>query len=296
MITILTPTYNRAYTLKNAYESLIRQTNKEFEWVIVDDGSIDNTKDLVNDFIKEGIIKIKYFQKKNGGKHTALNYGIKKINSKYVLILDSDDYLKDNCVELVLKTWEKYDKDKSIGCLSFLRVFPNDETIGKKYTENEIISNHIDFRFNKSLLGDMCEVFRSSVLKKYPFPVFEGEKFLSEAIVWNRIAFVYNTVYVNKPIYVTDYLEDGLSKNSLRVRYNSPNGASLNANMFLDPRFKLSIRLKNALLYDGFSIISGKKFVSIIKESNNKFLALLFFPLGIVFYMWLKIKFRELKK
>ena len=123
MITILTPTYNRAYTLKNAYDSLVRQTNKNFEWVIVDDGSTDDTKDLVNDFIKEGNIQIKYFLKKNGGKHTALNYGIKRINTKYVLILDSDDYLKDDCVELVLKPWEKYDKDTSIGCLSFLKVF-----------------------------------------------------------------------------------------------------------------------------------------------------------------------------
>lgn len=295
MISILTPTYNRAYTLKRAYESLIRQTMKDFEWIIVDDGSSDNTKDLVNEFIAEGLISIKYFYKENGGKHTALNYGIKKIKSSYVLILDSDDYLKDDCIEIVINSWKKYDKNKKIGCLSFLRVFPNEETIGKKYKDTEIISNHIDFRYNKSLLGDMCEVFRSSVLKKYPFPVFEGERFLSEAIVWNRIAFDYDTVYINEPIYVTDYLEDGLSKNSLKVRYNSPNGASLNANMFLNSRFKFSIRLKNAILYDGFSLVSGKKFFDIIKNSNNKVLSFIFFPLGVVLFILLKLKFKKTK-
>lgn len=295
MITILTPTYNREHTLKQAYDSLVKQTVKDFEWLIVDDGSSDKTKELVDTFIKEDFIKIKYFSKKNGGKHTALNYGIKKLNTPYVLILDSDDYLKENAVELVLKMWLKYQDNKKIGCLSFLKVFPNEEVIGKKYEETEVISNHIDFRYNRSLLGDMCEVFRSSVLKKYPFPVFKDERFLSEAIVWNRIAFDYDTVYVNKPIYMADYLEDGLSKNSLKVRYECPNGALSNANMFLNSRFKLSIRLKNAILYDGFSLIAKKNVVDIIKNSNSKVLALIFLPLGLVFYLWLKLKFREKK-
>lgn len=295
MISILTPTYNRAYTLKRAYESLLKQTNKDFEWIIVDDGSVDNTKELVNEFISEGIISIKYFYKDNGGKHTALNYGIKKIKASYILILDSDDYLKDDCIEIVTNSWNKYEKDKKIGCLSFLKVFPNKEVIGKRYQDEEVISNHIDFRYNKSLLGDMCEVFRSSVLKKYPFPVYEGERFLSEAIVWNRIAFEYDTVYINKPIYVADYLDDGLSKNSLRMRYNSPNGASLNANMFLNSRFKFSIRIKNAILYDGFSLVAGKKFFDIIKNSNSKVLSFIFFPLGIVLFILLRLKFKKTK-
>lgn len=293
MITILTPTYNRAYTLERVYNSLIKQTNKSFEWLIIDDGSTDNTKEVVDKFIDDKVIRIKYFYKKNGGKHTALNYGIKKVDTSYVLILDSDDYLIDNCVDTVLEKWKKYDKNKEIGCLSFLKMHPNDKVIGKRYSEKEVISNHIDFRYNRRLLGDMCEVFRSVVLKKYPFPVFGKEKFLSEAIVWNKIAFDYDTVYINYPIYVADYLDDGLTSNSLRVRYYSPNGARSNANMFLHPRFKLFIRLKNAILYDGFSIIAGIKFVRIIKESNNKFLVLLFYPLGIVFCWWLTLKFKN---
>lgn len=295
MITVLTPTYNRAYTLERAYESLINQTNKNFEWLIVDDGSNDNTKELVDKFIRDGIIKIRYFYKDNGGKHTALNYGIEKLNTLYVLILDSDDYLKEDCIEIVLDKWNKYYKNKKIGCLSFLKVYPDEKIIGKEYNEAEVISNHIDFRYNRSLLGDMCEVFRSRVLRKYPFPVFENERFLSEAIVWNKIAFDYDTVYINSPIYVADYLIDGLSSSLLRLRYYSPNGALENANMFLNKRFKFLIRVKNAILYDGFSLIAGKDFRSIVNNSNSKMLAFLFFPVGLIFYWLLKLKFNNKK-
>lgn len=296
MITILTPTYNRAYTLEKAYKSLVNQTNKNFIWLIVDDGSTDDTKELVDKFIAEKLIKINYCYKENGGKHTAINYGVKKINTKYVLILDSDDYLKEDCVEIVLNKWDKYCNNKKIGCLSFLKVFTNDKPIGKKYKGNEIISNHIDFRYNKSLLGDMCETFRCDVLKKYPFPVIKNERFLSEAIVWNRIAYDYDTVYINIPVYVAEYLGDGLTTNSLKLRYNNPKGAVINANMFLNNRFKLAIRIKNAILYDGFSLISGKKIKSIIRTSNSKKLSILFLPLGYIFYILLSLKFKNNKK
>lgn len=292
MITILTPTYNRKYIIRKAYQSLLQQTDKDFEWLIIDDGSTDETEALIKSFIREKKIKIRYYYKDNGGKHTALNYGINKIKSKYTLILDSDDELLPDCVELVHQKWKAYENDSQIACLSFLKTFPNQEIIGKKYEESEVRSNHIDFRYNRNLLGDMCEVFKTDVLKKYPFPTFPNERFLSEAIVWNRIALDYDTIYINKPIYVADYLEDGLSKSSLKMRYYSPLGAVENANMFLLKRFKLSIRIKNAILYDGFSLIANISVRQIIKESKNKWLTILFLPAGMIFWILLKLKFK----
>ena len=116
MITILTPTFNRDYILKKAYNSLLNQNNKKFEWLIIDDGSTDKTKELVNKFKSENKIKIRYFYKKNGGKHTALNFGINKAKGDLILILDSDDYLRKDAVELVYKYWDKYkDNDKLCG-------------------------------------------------------------------------------------------------------------------------------------------------------------------------------------
>jgi glycosyltransferase involved in cell wall biosynthesis len=292
MITVLTPTYNRKNTIEKAYESLINQTNKNFEWMIVDDGSSDNTKELINKFIKKKKITIKYFYKENGGKHTALNYGINKIKSKFTIILDSDDYLLPNAIELIENNWKKYDNKKDIACLSFIKVFPNNQTIGKKYEGTEIISNHIDFRYNKNLLGDMCEVFKTSVLKEYPFPVYNNERFLSEAIVWNKIALKYNTVYINEPIYVAEYLGEGLSNNFFKLVSKNPIGASENSNMFLIKNFNLKIRIKNAILYNGYCFKANKKIKEIISNSNNKFLTILFMPAGFIFYLLLKYKFK----
>ena len=290
MLAILTPTFNRAYTISRVYESLKKQTSFKFVWYIVDDGSTDNTKDIVNGFIQDNMFDIRYFYKDNGGRHTAINYGVEKIKEEFILILDSDDELLENAVDTVLSSWEKYCDNSHIGCLSFLKVFPDKKVIGKEYNEDEIVSNHIDFRYNKGLLGDMCEVWRRDVLKKYPFPVFSDERFLSEAIIWNKIALDYDTVYINQAIYVADYLEDGLSKNSLQVRYNNPIGALENANAFLNKRFKLFIRCKNAILYVGFSIVAKRKIRDIVGDAANKFLCILFFPLGLLFYWYIKIK------
>lgn len=274
MLTILTPAYNRGYIIDKVYRSLLKQKNKDFEWLIIDDGSSDDTKKIVDAFIKESKIKIKYYYKKNGGKHTAVNYGVEKAKGDYILILDSDDYLTSDALEKIKKYWNKYKKNDSICALSFLKIFNNGKTTGKTYSGSEIISNNIDFRYNKDLLGDMCEVYKTEILKKYPFPVFGEERFLSEAVVWNKIAFNYDTVYINEPIYICEYLEDGLSKSWIKQVVNNPLGARANNLIFMDKRFNLKIRIKNCILFNIFSIISNKK---ILKETKMKFLAVLFY-------------------
>lgn len=286
LITILTPTYNRGYILSKAYQSLLQQTNKNFEWLIIDDGSVDNTKELINGFIEENKINIRYFLKKNGGKHTAVNEGVKLAKGYYTIILDSDDFLTDDAIEKINYYWEKYNNNKKIACLSFLKIYSDKRSVSKPYIGTEVISNDIDFKYNKGVTGDMSEVYRTSILKKYPFPVFDDERFLSEAIVWNKIAFKYDTVFINKGIYVCEYLEDGLSYSCLKLRYNNPIGALENAKLFMNYRFKLLIRLKNAILYDGFSLIAKRQFGYIVRESNHKFLSILFYPAGILFKFW----------
>lgn len=293
MITILTPAYNRGYVIHKAYKSLLQQKNKDFEWVVIDDGSTDNTKEVIEKFIDENKINISYYRKKNGGKHTALNYGIKKAKGDYILILDSDDYLTDECLTKVKKYIDKYDSNPLISGLSFLRQYPNGKIIGKRYQGSEIISNNIDFRYNNNLLGDMCEVYKKEVLLKYPFPVFKNERFLSEAIVWNQIAFDYQTVYINEPILVCEYLEDGLSNSCLISRIKSPKGSYENAKVFLNKKFKLSLQVKNAIIYTGFYLISNDAKSDILEDINNKGLIILLFPLGFLFYLYLLFKLKE---
>lgn len=294
MISILTPTYNRKNTLSKLYDSLVKQTSKNFEWVIVDDGSTDATDELIQSFILEKKIAIKFFYKKNGGKHTAINYGVNKIKGDAVLIVDSDDYLLPYAIEYIVEYKKKYFANKKIGALSFLRVNSNYQTIGKIYKGNEIISNNIDFRYNKGFLGDMAEVYKTSILKQYPFPVFENENYLSEAIIWNKIALNYDTVYINDGIYVTEYLKDGLTFNSLLLRYKNPIGAAANANLFLNKKFKNIIRMKNAILYNCFSLLAKNK--KMLKEGNSKLLIILFFLPGLLLFILLKFKYKKLEK
>lgn len=272
MITILTPTYNRAYILKQAYNSLVVQTEKNFEWLIIDDGSKDNTKELVERFINENKIKIRYYKKKNGGKHTALNYGTKKANGELILVLDSDDFLMKEAIEIINKYWKKYKNNNKICGLSFMRKINNPVYKTKKF--KECISNTIEFKYNNGNLSDMCEVIKTEVLREFPYPEFEDEKFLSEVIVAGNIAKHYDTVYIPKEIYCTKYLEDGLSHNWLRLVVNNPLGARANNILFMSKDFKFIIRIKNCIMFNIFSII-GKK--NIFNESKMKIMSILFY-------------------
>lgn len=291
MITILTPTYNREKTLTKAYNSLVNQIDKNFEWLVIDDGSKDNTKQLIDKFIKENKIKIRYFYKKNGGKHTALNYGTPKAKGELILILDSDDYLSEDAIELVEKYWEKYKSNDKICGMTFLRKIHN--PIYKKKLFSECVSNMIDFKYNNNNLADMCEVMRKDVLLKYPYPEFTNERFLSEVIVTGEIAKKYDTAYIPKEIYFTEYLEDGLSLNWIKLVTNNPLGARANSLMFQSKRFKFSIRLKNCITYDVYSIIASITMKKIIDESNMKFWSVVFYLPSYVVAKILIVKYRK---
>lgn len=288
-LTILTPTYNRAYILPNAYESLRAQTNKNFEWLIVDDGSIDNTKAVVEGFGKQ--LDIKYIYKENGGKHTALNIGFKYARGKYMIILDSDDCLTSDAVETILSYWKKYENNLKLSSVSFLKGYINGECVGNKYYKDEFISNHIECRINHNIMGDKSEVFRSKILKEYSFPVFEGEKFIPEGVIWNKIGKKYDTLYVNKIIYLCEYLDDGLTKNSRYIHINSPNGCRQNANELLSARINFKVRIKQGILYCAYSRLAQKSLCDTVRECNSRGMALLcYLPSFVLYLKWKKMR------
>lgn len=214
MITVLTPTYNRAYTLTNAYESLKRQSNYNFEWIIVDDGSTDNTECLVSEWLSEDRFVISYYHQPNGGKHRALNFGVKKAMGDFILILDSDDTLTENCIDFLNKHIPEVKSNQFAG-LAGLRGFSGDNGVigGQKDDGSYVDATNIE-RVKLHLTGDKAEAYKTSIMKKYPFPEFEGEKFLAEGASWNRIALDgYKIRWYNHVIYKCEYLEDGLTKN-----------------------------------------------------------------------------------
>ena len=216
MISILTPTYNRAYILEKAYQSLCEQTSFEFEWIIIDDGSTDNTEELVSTWKKDcALFPIIYYKQQNGGKHRALNKGVSFVNSKYVLILDSDDSLGDNAVKLIHEWVSSIEGVSAFAGVAGLKAWNNKEgVVGGLIKKDYIDATNLERR-KYGLLGDKAEVYKTEILKKYPFPEFEGENFLRESASWDRIAYDgYKIRWFNTVIYRCDYLNDGLTKNA----------------------------------------------------------------------------------
>lgn len=249
-LAILTPTYNRAYIITKLYESLMRQTCDNFKWYVVDDGSTDTTEETVKSFWGHRF-EIAYIKKTNGGKHTALNEGLKYIKEELTFIVDSDDYLSDNAVETIVSDWHQYGKEPRIGGLSYYKMHKDGEIIGDPYERGIIFADtYTNIRVNDAVAGDKAEVYRTDILKDHPFPEFPGERFLSEAIVWNAISKDgYKLVFIGKGICFCEYLPDGLTSSGRKYRLQNPMGTMEHAKSFLYGEVQFKYRLKYMLLY-----------------------------------------------
>lgn len=284
LVTILTPAYNRGELLFEAYESLVAQYNKNFIWMVVDDGSVDNTEEIIQEFVQEKKIDIIYYKKKNGGKHTALNYGIKEINTELTIILDSDDKLLPNAIDDIENYYEKYKKRDSIGVLCFLRCHSDGKPI-ISLTNKEFVDNYVNYRVKQNHPGDMAEVFFTHVLKKYPFPVFDNEKFISEDVVWIEMGLNYDTVFVNKSIYVCDYLTGGLTDSDKKVKFQSPLGSMLRGVKLMNKRCGIKANIRGAIIYNCYKIEAKRKEINYkeLVRSNRPVLCFALYPIGVFF-------------
>lgn len=221
MISILTCSYNRAGYLSGLYKSLMRQTCYDFEWIIIDDGSDDYTQELISKYRQRtNEFAIFYRKQENGGKHRAINEGVKQVSGEWIFLVDSDDELTDDAIDSISK-WvlelEKESDAKKFAAVSGLRMTRNGKLLGE-YPKLRNGQCYIDAKNNERrkyhLGGDKAEIYRASILKQYPFPVFENENFLSEGAVWNQIAVEgYKIRWYPKVIYFCDYLSDGLTNN-----------------------------------------------------------------------------------
>lgn len=227
-VSICTPIYNRVKFINRLYESLCEQTIFDFEWIIVDDGSEDNLEREVNRLIeKKNNFNIFYLYKNNGGKHTAINLGITKAKGRFFFIVDSDDYLVPNAIERIL-FWENTILDDKMICgLGFCKGYDEQKVVGTTFKNKYIDATSLE-RNKFNITGDKAEVFYTDVLRNYPFPEYKNEKFLTEAVVWDRIANDgYKLRWINEIIYICEYLEDGLSSKWNSNLKNSPQGYTL---------------------------------------------------------------------
>ena len=267
---IITPTYNRAELLPRVYECLCNQNFLDIEWIIVDDGSTDNTNEVVQKFKK--IFNIKYLYKINAGKPAAMNYGVDVANSYITISLDDDDIF---CPDTLKYTWNYFDSNTGFfkyNCvgLSGLSQYENGEIIGHRFPFDSHVSDYIRYIKNKNILGDKCDFFTTKIYKEFPFPIINNEKQIAESIMHTRISFLYKTLYVNKVFYQKEFLNDGLSAQNYWYMY--PNSSELFYNESSTPPFNVKLQIKHSAKYIFFAKMNHKSNIYYNAKNKNIFL------------------------
>lgn len=287
-ITVLTSAYNRGNLLDKLYKSLCAQESKNFEWLIVDDGSTDDTSERVKQMKQSADFSISYYKKENGGKHTALNYAYQFIKTPLTFIVDSDDSLTRDAISCVDAIYKKYKNENDLCGFSFLRGKPDGGYLSTSgVPQDGMKESYVDCRINRSIGGDMAEVWYTHCLKEYPFPEFQGEKFLGEDIVWVRMSEKYKMRFFNRVIYISDYLEDGLTNNRRKHNIKSPNGCVARAEAFLDSNAYMKIRIKSMLQYQIYGKFAKKSRKKLYKTTSNKALYIVcIIPATFIYFMW----------
>ena len=291
-LTIFTPAYNRAYTLHLGYEALLRQTSKDFEWLIIDDGSSDNTRELVESWIAENKIPIRYHYQENQGMHGAHNTAYRLINTELNTCIDSDDYMPDNAVEKIIAFWRKYGSKQVAGIVGLDADFEG-KLIGTPFKENNVPIRLSHF-YNQGGKGDKKYVYRSDIICNYPeYPIFQGEKYVSLGYKYELIEQDYPVLAMNEVLVNVEYRPDGSSLNMYRQYIKNPQGFAFirKSSMQLAPTAKR--RFMEAIHYVSSSLIlKNKRF---LQESPRKLLTLCAIPFGIAWYLYIQYKTRNLQ-
>ena len=287
-LTIFTPAYNRAHTLVRTYESLCRQSNKDFCWLIIDDGSTDNTRELVEGWIRDNRISIQYVFQQNQGMHGAHNTAYRYINTDLNTCIDSDDWMPDNAVERIISFWNENGSENYAGLVG-LDMREDGQVIGTKFDKPYVNLTHY---YDCGGKGDKKIVYRTDIIKRYPeYPVFEGEKYVSLASKYFMIDQDYDLLSLNEPLVVVEYQQDGSSLNMWKQYWNNPKGFIYDRKLVLSTKPKLLKRLRYCIHFVSSKLIA--KQYDIIQDSPCKLSTVLMLPLGFVFYFIISYKFKN---
>lgn len=259
MLTIFTPTFNRAKTLPRLYQSLCSQTSCNFEWIVVDDGSTDETESLVASWKSEGKVKITYVKQVNSGKMAAHNVGVELCKTELFLCIDSDDWIVPNAVELIIKKWKKENLPKEICGLIAYKIICNGQKRSLKSIFPEKKFSTLHALYQEGFVGDTTLVFRTEVIRKFKFPTFE--KFITESYVYDQIDQEYSYLLMREAITVCEYLNDGYTRNSLLLKKKYPKGWAMYYGQYYDFfAKKMKTKIKYAALVLFFSGLSKQSY------------------------------------
>ncbi len=284
--TVFTPTYNRAYTLPGVYASLCAQTFRDFEWFIIDDGSTDGTEALVSSWQGECAFSIRYAWHENVGKHRTHNRGVSEARGMLFLTLDSDDSLVPEALERMKAQWDgiPIEVKAEFAGAAGLCVTDTGSEVGSNYPADPLDSNMFEIREKYRVTGEKCGFQRTDVFREFPFPEFAGERFITEATVWNRIARRYKTRYFNEVLRVYIPRDDGLSAEGVRLLIDNPRGHALYFSEFMTMPSPPRRRFRAAANFVRCSL-HARDPLRMLCKCDRPWLAALFFPIGFLLYI-----------
>jgi len=290
-LTVFTPTFNRAYCLHQVYESLCRQPNRNFIWLIIDDGSTDNTKETVQKWVDEKVIEIIYLYQENGGMHSTYNTAYENCTTELIICIDSDDYMAENAVEKILSFWDNYGSSKFSGLVGLDADF-DENIIGKEFPEGLSSSTLEDLYEIHQIPGDKKLVYRTEIVKKYPpYPSFAGENFVPHGSLFIQIDQDYELLLLNEVLVNVEYQQDGSTRNMFRQYRRHPQGwefgrlTAINHTKYFKNRFRNMIHLVSTR-------IQLKKF-NIFRGHQHPVLAIAALPFGFILYFYIRYKNRN---
>ncbi|WP_269223371.1 glycosyltransferase family A protein [Flavobacterium sp. IMCC34518] len=287
LLTVFTATYNRGYCLNQVYESLVRQTNSSFIWMIIDDGSTDDTQLLVQSWIKENKIEIQYFYQENQGMHAAHNTAYSYIKTPWNVSIDSDDYMTDNAVEVILKNLPE--TDSKIAGIVGLDIDKKGKVIGTRFPESITQSTISEIYHKHGVKGDKKIVYQTDIIKKYfPYPTFKGEKFVPLGYLYRLIDQDYLLKPINKALVIVEYKIDGSTLNILNQYRNNPKGFALHRVLKIQLSKNSTERFKNMVHLISCSLFA--KDIHFLKQTKSPILIALAFPFGLVLNGYIRLK------
>lgn len=290
ILTVFTPTYNRAYVLARCYESMKKQTCKDFIWLVVDDGSTDNTRQLVKGWQSQSNdFEIRYVFQQNQGMHGAHNLAYATIDTELNTCIDSDDYLSDDAVEKIIYFWQNCDRDRTISGFLALDAYKDGEIIGTRFPKGIGSATYYDYYYKHGVKGDKKFVFRSALTKRYPYPLFEGEKFVDLATKYFLLDLDYKLLHMNEVVCYVEYLSDGSSLNIFKQYFNNPKGFAYSRQLCMALPFTgFGFNFRQAIHYVSSSIIS--KDIHWLAKSPRKGLTLCAAPAGVLLWRYITMK------
>lgn len=279
MITVFTPTYNRANLLPRLYKSLLEQTDKNFEWLIVDDGSKDETEKIVKQWQTDNNLKIRYYYQKNKGKQAAVNYGVREAKGELFFCVDSDDLLVNNAVELINNHIKELN-DCGIAGIVALKSDLEGKVLGDRLPDHIVQCNIFDLVNRHNCHGEWSIIYKTSVIKQYPYPIIEGEKFIGESVVYDRIDLTYEMKLMDQVLTKCEYQDNGLSSGFFKTMINNPVGYKIYYVQRIDMAYSFSQRFSYALRYNAFKHMSND--IKYNYDGKHKFLVKSLSLCGIV--------------